>query len=305
MTMDFVGNEKVADFLLNKASGGLSHAYLFVGPRGLGKRTLAELLAARVFGVEIAKLRSHPDFLVLERGVDEKTGKTNRDIKVGEMREFIERLSLRSVTGRGVIAIVDGAEMLNDSSANSFLKTLEEPPKGTTIILISESETDLPKTIISRAQLFRFNPVVEAKISAALVRRGVSNIKSAEVARLAHGRPGLAFDYISGKGDLVGWEDGIDRLQTITGLSFAEKIKKMEDLYGDKSDPVAQREVIRNILTAWIIAWRDALVDGKDWHGISVGELRKLIDRVRSTISDIEGNVHPRLALENLLILIP
>lgn len=305
MAMDFVGNEKVAEFLLNKASGGLSHAYLFVGPRGVGKRALAELLASEVFGVEPAKLKSHPDFLVLERGNNEKTGKTNRDILVGEMREFISRLALKPVLGHGIIAIVDGAEMLNESSANSFLKTLEEPPVGTTIILIAENEAELPKTIVSRVQLLRFNLVPESVIAGALVSRGVASGKSNEIAKLAHGRPGFAIDYLSERGSLNEWRDGISRLESICGLSFAEKIKKVEDMYGDKSDPVAQREVIRNILTAWIIAWRDALVGAGEWHGISRNDLQKLIDVASRTIADIDGNVHPRLALENLLILIP
>jgi DNA polymerase III subunit delta' len=151
--------------------GQLGHALLISGSEGLGKRAFAwALIAAGLCdtGGDTAcgqcpaclKLQAgaHPDAGHLQRQVDEKTGKLRRDIRIEQVRELIEQLGLASHYGRGRYTLIDPVEALNEGGRNALLKTLEEPPAGNHLLLISERPQALPATIRSRCQSLRFAP---------------------------------------------------------------------------------------------------------------------------------------------------
>jgi DNA polymerase-3 subunit delta' len=174
-------------------SGRLAHAYLFVGPEGTGKGTVARRFASMLLGVSVPE--THPDFTFVERERDAKTGKPHNAILLEQVQALTARLSLAPMMGGWRVAILDGAQLLNKESANALLKTLEEPHEKTMLLLTATSAEEVMATIRSRCQLLRFTRVATVEIIAALRARGVDHDQAELYARLADGRPGVAVSF--------------------------------------------------------------------------------------------------------------
>jgi DNA polymerase-3 subunit delta' len=184
--------------------GRLAHAYLFVGPPGIGKRLFADELAkailceapppGQVLGAcdrcescVLAAAGTHPD-LFLVRRPDERN-----ELPIALMQELCGNFALKTARGRGKVAVLDDADDLNDESANCFLKTLEEPPASSVFILIgSSAEQQLP-TIRSRCQVVRFVPLPAPTVRQVLSAADISDpVKLDRLTQLASGSPGQA-----------------------------------------------------------------------------------------------------------------
>lgn len=178
---DLIGHEKAeAEMVQAVASSRLAHAWLIVGPEGIGKATLAYrfarfLLSGARTGQNLsvppsdsaAKLvaaGSHPDLLVLERSFDEKKGRMQQDIPAERAREVANFLHLTASQSGKRVAIVDGAAHLNRFGQNALLKILEEPPENSFIILTCESAGALLPTIRSRCRMVTLDPLTPAQL---------------------------------------------------------------------------------------------------------------------------------------------
>lgn len=136
------GHEQTKQILERQIAGAnFPHAYLFSGPSGIGKKTLALELAQKILGAE--NLLAHADFQMLDQ---------TAEITVEQIRQIINRLSLKPLFGQKKVTIVNNAELMNTQSANALLKTLEEPSPSTIIILVGSARAMLP-TIVSRCQV--------------------------------------------------------------------------------------------------------------------------------------------------------
>jgi DNA polymerase-3 subunit delta' len=175
---DIQGHDKPVLILKRAiANKTLAHAYLFSGEEGIGKKMAALALAAAVncgeagpeggCGVcpscrKIASL-GHPDVHILVPDGDE--------IKIDQVRQTQADLSLKPFEGAKKILIVDGAESMNTAASNAFLKTLEEPPGDSLLILVTAMPQSLLPTIRSRCQEIRFHPLPRRTLAQALMRR--------------------------------------------------------------------------------------------------------------------------------------
>lgn len=164
---DIIGQERAVNILLKTIQRGrIPSAYLFAGESGIGKKftavNLAKALNCLTTGVVIDACDGcssciridkgiHPDFLsiVPESG----------QIRIEEIRAIDDFLSLKAFEGRYKVVIVDDAEAMNQYAANAFLKTLEEPPEDSLIMLISSNPDRLPDTIKSRCSRINFTPL--------------------------------------------------------------------------------------------------------------------------------------------------
>lgn len=227
-----IGQERAVNIILKTIQRGrIPSSYLFAGESGIGKKFTAVNLAKALNCQSIEhraqndscdecssckKIDSgvHPDFLLIEPH--------SGQIRIEEIRAIDDALSLKPFEGRWKIVIVDEAHMMNPFAANAFLKTLEEPPKETLIILISSNPDRLPDTIRSRCSRLNFTPlsneacrkVIETVINQkSEVRSKKTTVKKQEtersrpsthdsqlstLVRLSMGRPGLAIS-----GDLI------------------------------------------------------------------------------------------------------
>lgn len=196
-------DDLVDDFRRCLAAGRLASTYLFVGPPGVGKRQFAFKLAQALLcerrpeealdpcgecpSCQQVAAGTHPDVLVVSRPKDKTTIPVELLIGSGDkrMREGLcHAIGLKSFMGRRKIAIIDDADYLNVEGANCLLKTLEEPPPKSLLILIGTSlDRQLP-TIRSRSQIVRFRPLPEPILARLLVEQQIV-ADAGEAARLA------------------------------------------------------------------------------------------------------------------------
>ena len=183
-------------------SGRMHHAWLLAGPKGLGKATLAYRAARVALGAKRVGPRpldvdaedpvarriaamAHPDLFVLKRGLNER-GRPRRDITVDEARELGAFFALAPAEGGMRVAIVDAVDDFNRNSANAILKTLEEPPSRSLLLLVCHAPGAALATIRSRCRRLALRTLPDATVRSALAKPDDALV------RLAKGRPGRA-----------------------------------------------------------------------------------------------------------------
>lgn len=196
------GHDRVIAGLKHVAQKGrLAHAYLLLGPDGVGKKLLATELA-RAFLCEnppdlltacdrceacvLVSAGTHPDFHTLTRPEDKN------EIPIDAMRAVIDSLGLKSGRGRGKVALIENTDDFNDASTNCFLKTLEEPYPGSLLLLTGVNKDLQYPTILSRCQVLRLAPLPADLVMQIARGQGVEPGLLAKTAALAGGSPGVA-----------------------------------------------------------------------------------------------------------------
>lgn len=153
---EIVGQEHITTTLDNALKQGrISHAYLFTGPRGIGKTSIARILAHEVNGLPYDETATHLDIIEIDAA-------SNR--RIDEIRELRERVHTAPASAKFKVYIIDEVHMLTKEAFNALLKTLEEPPAHAIFILATTEVHKLPETIISRTQRFTFKPVEEDQV---------------------------------------------------------------------------------------------------------------------------------------------
>jgi len=313
---EVIGHQNVLDFFAKvMKNGSLSHAYCFVGPEMVGKKTVAKHIASELLKVEPEKLTTATDFILVERLFDEKTEKTKKDINVEQIRELREVLARHAFLGGYQVAIIDEANRLNSEAANALLKTLEEPRPKTIIFLLTDDENKLPTTILSRCQKIYFSVVSKEKIFSALQKKTLEKNIAEELAVLSHGLPGQAITWLENPESLLEYKKEIERFLALFQKNFHEKNKLIEDLFKDKTDSVGNRDDLQKILSLWQLILRDGYLLQNDLSAYVVQQLKSLnlnneellavSNKIDSAKELLNKNVHPRLLMEQILLNIP
>lgn len=155
-----VGQEHVTTALGNSiASGRISHAYLFTGPRGVGKTSAARILAHEINGLPYDDDTQHLDIIEIDAA-------SNR--RIDDIRDLRDRVHIAPTSSKYKVYIIDEVHMLTGESFNALLKTLEEPPEHVIFILATTEVHKLPATIISRTQRYNFRLVEMPQVVAHL-----------------------------------------------------------------------------------------------------------------------------------------
>jgi DNA polymerase-3 subunit delta' len=194
----------IEEFARAVKRGRLAHAYLFTGPSGIGKRLFAVELAKTLLCEAPPSERgfdacdhcpaciqidagTHPDFAYARRP-DEA-----HEFPIELMRVVCQSFTLKAARGRGRVVILDDVDDLNEESSNCFLKTLEEPPPRSVLILIGSSTDRQLRTIVSRCQIVRFAPLSTEIVREIVQTNGIEDtVMTDHVARLSGGSAGLA-----------------------------------------------------------------------------------------------------------------
>ncbi|HSX02609.1 MAG TPA: DNA polymerase III subunit gamma/tau [Candidatus Saccharimonadia bacterium] len=274
-----IGQEHVVKTLTTAiASGRLSHAYLFTGPRGVGKTTVARLLARAINCTSqgerpcnqcdmcLTAINSSLDIIEIDAA-------SNRSIDA--VRELRDKVGLAPAIGKYKVYIIDEVHMLTTEAFNALLKTLEEPPAHAVFVLATTEAHKVPETIISRTQRFSFKPHTEANMVAQLA-------KIAEAEGIAVEQPALELIAAAARG---GFRDAISMLDQVAssgepavttatvrmllGLSDAEAIGAMSQAIADgqaKAALEALETLIEQgaqpgqIVVQLVGQWREALL---------------------------------------------
>lgn len=157
---EIIGQEHITQTLDTALkTGRISHAYLFTGPRGVGKTSIARILAHEINGLPYADDSSHMDIIEIDAA-------SNR--RIDEIRELRDKVFIAPTSAKYKVYIIDEVHMLTKEAFNALLKTLEEPPAHVVFILATTDAHKLPETIVSRTQRFSFKPVKTAQVVAHL-----------------------------------------------------------------------------------------------------------------------------------------
>ncbi|HZM64360.1 MAG TPA: DNA polymerase III subunit gamma/tau [Candidatus Saccharimonadales bacterium] len=157
---ELVGQEHITTALGRALTNGtIAHAYLFTGPRGTGKTSIARILAHEVNGLPYDDESYHLDIIEIDAA-------SNR--RIDEIRDLRDKVHIAPASAKFKVYIIDEVHMLTKEAFNALLKTLEEPPAHVIFILATTEVHKLPETIISRTQRFSFKPVELSKVTAHL-----------------------------------------------------------------------------------------------------------------------------------------
>lgn len=246
MWNNIVGHRNQIDALQKTiASGKLPNAWLFAGPRGIGKRKVAEGLAAALCCesadapcmtcdacTKVLK-NIHPDVVLVER--------ETQQLKIEQVRELAQRVQFHSLESKHKVAIIDDADAMTPSAANAILKILEEPPEATHFVLITASAHRLLPTIRSRCHRIPFSPLSDEEVMGYLeTKEGWNNSDAMYASRLAQGSIGVAIELTS---EFI--EGVIGRFEAVsTGASAADIIDVSEAWSGDSDHTAATLDLL-------------------------------------------------------------
>jgi DNA polymerase-3 subunit gamma/tau len=153
---EVVGQEHITTALDHALSRGtISHAYLFTGPRGVGKTSVARILAHEINALPYSEDRPHLDIIEIDAA-------SNR--RIDEIRDLRDKVHIAPSSAKYKVYIIDEVHMLTKEAFNALLKTLEEPPAHVVFILATTEAHKLPETIVSRTQRYTFKPIELAKV---------------------------------------------------------------------------------------------------------------------------------------------
>ena len=326
MDWGIIGHSWAVDLLSEHvALGRERHAYLFTGPSGVGRRTLALRFAqalscpnppapgqpCRVCPTcRRIEHMQHPDLAVVQA---EQEGGT---LKIDQVRELQHTLSMAPYEARYRVTLVLRFEEAHTSAANAMLKTLEEPPPRVVVILTARSVENLLPTIASRCEILRLRTLSLDETAAGLhAMRSVSQEQAQRLAHMSDGRPGYAIRLFEQPGLLEKRQAWLDELVDMLASS-------RRDRFGYAKEFAENKEHRDDKLQVWLTFWRDVLVTAAGMgdsitnldHTAQVQRLaqamglenaRLQVSAIERTMDDIDRNVNPRLALEVLLMDFP
>ncbi len=323
---NILGHQWAVDLLRAQIQRGtLSHAYLFTGPSGVGRRTLALRFAQALLCPESPapgepcgtcrtcrqiEAMQYPDLTVVQA---EKEGGV---LKVEQVREVRQMLSLKPYQSRYRVALFLRFEEANPSAANALLKTLEEAPSHALLLLTADSPDSLLPTIVSRCQVLRLSPSPLETVEAALHEHGADPETAHLLAHLSGGRVGLAFRLLADPDSLDFRRQRIDELHRLLTASRVEKFAYAERLTDRKH---AEKERPRETLLLWLSYWRDVLLAAsgtsaplmnvdraEEIHALArqlgLDTARRLTTQAEKAIQQLDANVNPRLLVEVTLL---
>jgi DNA polymerase-3 subunit delta' len=322
---NLIGHEWAVDMLKKHVVNGTTrHAYLFAGPPGLGRRTLALRFAQALncqtpveAGVPCGRCRDckqieamqHPDLTVIQAETEGGT------MKVDQIREARRMLTLKPYMAKYRVALFLRFHEANDSASNALLKTLEEAPSYAVLILTADNAEQLLPTIVSRCEVLRLRPLKVEEVQRALEDKGFETNQAKLIAHISGGRFGYARHLLESESLLAEREERLNDLQSLIAASRVEKFTYADKLSKDKDS-------MRQVILIWLSYWRDVMLrtvqaetplvnvdrnlEIEDLAGrMDLSSARHVVNELENTLEKMERNVNSKLLAEVLLLDLP
>jgi len=322
---NLVGHEWAVNMLKKHVVNGTTrHAYLFAGPPGAGRRTLALRFAQALNcrtpvepGIPCGQCRDckqieamqYADLTVVQA---ESEGGI---LKVDQIREARRMLTFKPYLANYRVALFLRFQETNENAANALLKTLEEAPSYAVLILTADNPEQLLPTIVSRCEVLRLRPLKIEEVQVALETRGLETSKAKLLAHISGGRFGTSLRLIENDALLEKREERLNDLQSLISASRVEKFAYAEKLSRDK-------ESMRQTILIWLSYWRDVMLRSAQAktplvnidRNVEIEDLAGRLDLsvahgaacvLEDALEKMEKNVNPRLLAEVLLLDLP
>ena len=319
---NLVGNEWTVELLRQQiAHGTTRHAYLFAGPSGVGRRTLALRLAQALNctqpiepGIPCGQCRDckqieamgHPDLSVIQADTEGGT------LKVDQVREARRTLTLKPYQSKYRVTIFLRFQEANDSAANALLKILEEAPSYVLLVLTADYPEQLLPTIVSRCEVLRLRSLPLEAVESFLAERGANQDQARLIAHISGGRLGYALRLMQDPSILELRNEKLKDAQSFITAARVDKFSYAEKLSKDK-------DAMRNVLLLWLSYWRDVLLcaggssvplanidRAKEIQSlaerVSMSEVRRMVSKLETSLSQLEASVNARLLAEVILL---
>lgn len=319
MTLDgILGQDRAVDLLRRSLSAGrLAHAYVFTGPPGVGKRATALALASACLCTtrpgegcdscpecRLVGALTHPDLFLEDLARAQAERATASQVSIDQVRRVRGHLALRAVRGPRKLAVIDDAERMTGDAQNALLKTLEEPPGRTTLVLVATNAAVLLPTIRSRCQQVRFAPLEDAVIERLLVDGGVEPADAATAAPLAEGSLVRGRELASG--DLAErCRELRDRLDRIHVAPVTDVLDLAAEMTASRGARAEQSALVSTVLD-WCRRRVRTAVEGAGAAGPggldAVRRAVRQLERTYATSRDLDRHANAHLSWDVLLL---
>jgi len=319
---NLIGNEWAVEMLRQQITHGTTrHAYLFAGPSGVGRRTLALRLAQALNctqpiepGIPCGQCRDckqieaigHPDLTIIQADSEGGT------LKVDQVREARRTLTLKPYQSKYRVTVFLRFQEANDSAANALLKILEEAPSYVVLVLTADYPEQLLPTIVSRCEVLRLRPLPLETVESFLSEHGANHDQARLIAHISSGRLGYALRLMQDSSALGFRDEKLNDARLFTTATRLDKFSYAEKLSKDK-------DVMRNVLLLWLSYWRDVLLCAggssapmanidrvKEIESlaerVSMSDVRRVVSELENSLSQLESNVNARLLAEVILL---
>jgi len=327
-----IGQSRIISLLQHGLeTGTLAHAYLFIGPPHVGKMTLA-LQMAQALNCEAVErpclecascqkigMMNHADVQVIGLIQNDNAAEAKL-ISIDQIKELQHSASLPPFEGKRKVYIIDGAEVMSTEAANCLLKTLEEPPEGVIIILLTKNDRLLPTTVVSRCQRLELTPLSKEDITRAITDSSDIEFQKARLlAGLSHGCPGWAISAVHDESLLQHFKDELDRIFEIINANCEERFAYIAPMAARFNQ---DRNSVYEVLDIWLDYWHDLMlvklgcrdmitnIDRSNQLAESaavyrIDQIEDFIKSIRAAADRLRQNANPRLTLEVLMLDIP
>jgi len=298
-----IGHKKQLEMIENDiASDSLAHAYLLAGPSGIGKFSIAKMLVnilqcpnnlCRECSIcKQIQAGSHPDTMVIKE--------EGESIKIEQIREIIGRLQMTK-QGKYKVLLIKGAEKLTPEAANCLLKTLEEPPQDTIIVMTTSNIREILPTIISRVRLIKFSAYSQNVLKEALrpLYPEAEEETLDQVCSLSMGKSGKAISLLEDSALLASYRTMYNTLcEFLENKPLYTKFKLIEDIIADEKN-------IEEFIDVFTHLVRNRLHKGIEDESLQTEKKEyymNLLSSLEETRGLLKRNVNTRLALESLAL---
>lgn len=303
-----IGHKKQWDFLERKFKDNqLSHAYLFSGPGGVGKKKFSLELVKSIsckkedHYCQLIEKGSHPDVLMV-------SPKDEGEIQIAQIREVQQFLSLKPYYSLQKTVIIDQAHKMNQEAQSCFLKTLEEPKGKTLLILLSAYPEMMLPTILSRCQIVKFPGVKKEEIKKYLLENNIPEDKAEMLSILSDGKPGRVISLLADDKMVEKEREDMEKIAEICQADIATKFQYTKSLAEGSFTKtlVDLRKYLR-----YILLFRVGIKDTLDYfpkinnkfETMPILQLKKIIGLTEKIdFYLLTTNVNQKLALETLLL---
>lgn len=314
---EVLGQEFITDAFKKAFNNNkVSHAYIITGPDGIGKSIMAMFMASTILCkgknkpctkcdacIKITH-ENHPDVKMISL--------KGKSIGVDNIRDLIDEIYTKPYEGDKKVVIIKNSDSITVQGQNAILKTLEEPSKDTTIIMLAENINAILQTIQSRCQILRLGRIPKDKIKDYLLGQGVDERKAATAANLSDGIVGNGLKILDEKFIKLRREV-IDKAIELVGSNTLEILKSVDFFISNKE----KIDTVFDILTTWyrdiimlkLLKDRNLLMN-IDYYDLLVEESQKLsynrldsiINIINSSREKIKENVNYQLTIEVMLL---